>query len=293
MLSQYINGYQINNAQRSTRTFHVGSGPEMFATIQAAIDAINALTVPPSSANRCAILIWPGTYTMTLTLTIPGYCAVIGIHKGATRLINATTDMFTSGGHSIWYENFLVEGSTTTAAVFNLNNKDNQHIRNVDCLNNSGANTQRFILQNGATWRTMFIERCVIDSYKEADYVNWLFNTSGAAREVDVEVNDVFLDTNHLTNYGGGFLLRQASDIRFRNCKIRGKNAAGGTTYQTGIRHELNGATGTPTIDIFTTYFSGTVSIYGTSGTNFNLMNSEAIGAISDGTKTVHNSTIT
>ena len=208
--------------------------------------------------------------------------------------------MFTAGGDNVWWQDFLVEGSATTNAAFNMNNHIGLHVRNVDMLNNEGANTQRFIYQSGATWTTMFVEHCVIDSYKSSDYVFYLANTSGAARYVDVEINDVFCDSFHLTNYGGGFILRACQDVRFKDSKIRGGNNAGGSSsYQTGVRIELNGATGTAWMEVFTTYFNGIhgttgqVAIYGTTGTDYLLANSYAPGALADGTRTVSNSAIT
>jgi hypothetical protein len=255
--------------------------------------------VGATTASRYLIQVGPGTYTETSKIAMPSYVGLNGSGKGVTRIVNSTTDMFQCSTNQ-WYSNFLVEGSNIANSVFLGSDASRVHVRDVDFLNNGGANTQPFITQSGSTWATWFVEHCVIDSYRTSGYVMNFINTSGACRFVDVELNDVFCDTFHLTNFGGGALIRACQDIRFKDCKIRGGNNAGGSSsFQTGIRIELFSATGTAWMEVFTTYFNGIrgttgeVAIYGTVGSDYLLANSYAPGAITDGTRTVSNSAVT
>ncbi len=272
-----------------------GSLNNPFKTIAHAASVISDAT----TTKRYLIQVGPGTFTETVTVAMPSYVGLNGAGKGVTRIINSTTDMFRCATNQ-WYENFLVEGSNVASSVFLGNDASRVHVRNVDFLNNGGANTQPFITQVGSTWATWFVEHCVIDSYRTSGYVMTFQNSSGACRFVDVEINDVFCDTFHLTNFGGGCLVRACQDVRFKDSKIRGGNNAGGSSnLQTGIRIELFGATGTAWMEVFTTYFNGIrgtageVAIYGTVGTDYLLANSYAPGAITDGTRTVSNSALT
>lgn len=273
------------------RTWNVGSGEGMYSTIQSAIDAINLDPIPPDASHRCCIFIHPGYYTLTARLDIPAYVGVKGTSKGLVQLYNNTTNMFRPSGNN-WFEDFLVEGAATTSlSVFDGNNASDVHIRRVDMLKNSGNCKQHFITQTGTSWKTWFVEDCIIDWYFTGGspwYLVLFENTSGATRSVDVIMNNIFFDAFHLTDYGHQILVRNASDVRIRNSTIRGS-----ATYHTGVRVENSGVSGTPEVHVRHSYLEGGVPVYGQASTNYYLINADAIGALTSGTRTMRNSSVT
>ena len=271
----------------TARVYHVGQYSGMYASVGAAVTAINAASPAPSATNRVVILVWPGKYTPSSTTTIPVYVGVVGVNKGLVQFQNDTTDLFTLSGNN-WLENFLVEGSaTSTVYAINCNNSSRCHVRNVDMLNNGGASRQKFLKQSGSTWATLFIEHCIIDYYATSGYAILLENTSGAARYVDTEINDLFSDAYHLTNYGGSVQARGCQDIRVRGSQIRGQ-----ATYNTGVRVELNSVSGTPWVEFRNSFLSGGVPIYNEASTNVILRNVSAEGSLFDGTADIRASQI-
>ncbi len=260
------------------RVYHVGQGANMYATIGAAITAINAASPAPSSTNRVVVMVWPGKYTMTSAVTVPAYVGIKGVSKGLVQFQNNTTDMFICSGNN-WFEDFLVEGGTLSSVyAFNCNNTDKNHIRRVDMLNNGGTSVQKFLKQVGSTWKILFIEDCVVDYYATSGYAVLLHNNGAAARYCDTIINNVFFDAYQLTGYGGSFQLKGVQDVRFRNSTIRGA-----ATYNSSIRHELSGVTGTPDINVRHCFLSGGVPIYNESGTYAYLRQTSAFGSLFDG----------
>lgn len=272
--------------------YHVGKASGMFPSVQAAIDAINAVTAP-SSTNRAVICVWPGKYTSSALITVPAWVGIKGISKGLVQFQNNTTDMFRPSGNN-FFEDFLIEGSPTASLyAFDCNNANAVHVRKVDMLNNGGTARQKFLKQIGSTWAVLFIEDCVIDYRGTSDYAVLLQNDSGAARLVDTNIKDVFFDAYGLTNYGGSFLMRGIRDIRVKRSTIRGA-----ATYNTGIRLEKYGVSGVPSIEVKQCDFAnlenspGGVSIYNESGTTVYLANSDAPASIFSGTVVNRNSYI-
>ena len=271
----------------TARVYHVGQYGGMYASVAAAVTAINAASPAPSATNRVVILVWPGKYTSSSSVTIPAYVGVVGVNKGLVQFQNDTTDMFTLSGDN-WLDSFLVEGSATPSIyAINCNNSDRCHIRRVDMLNNGGASRQKFLKQSGSTWKTMFIEDCIVDLYATSGYAVLLENTSGAARYVDTEVNNVFSDAYQLTGYGGSFQVRGCQDVRFRGSQIRGA-----ATWNTGVRVELNGVSGTPWVEFRNSFLSGGVPIYNEASTNVILRNISAEGSLFDGAADIRESQI-
>jgi hypothetical protein len=275
--------------------YNVGKASNFFGTIQAAIDAINVQIGLGNigSGQRATIKIWPGQYVMTARLDVPGFVSVEGVSdKSTVQLFNDTSDMFRSTGDNTWYSGFIVEGSANPAVyAFDANNTSGFHLRNLDMLNHGGTSQQKFLKQSGATWHTMFLEHLVLDSYQLDNYLVFLENTSVTGRFCDVEINDVFADTYHLTNFGGGFLVRGCQDVRFRDSKIRGI-----ANFQTGVRIEKGTPTGAPTVEVFATYFDGQgtgVSIYNQAGTTVSIYNCQAPNSIFDGGNVIKNSFVT
>jgi hypothetical protein len=287
-VAPYCEGMARALDHEDARVVAVGKADWMYQTIQEGVTAAAALS--PSASSRAVVWINPGYYDMTEGVDVSQYIEIRGVSKHVVQLHNATTDMFRVTGPSVFFNDFLIEGAAAPSLyVFNGNNQDRMHVRNVDMLMNSGASTQKFLKQVGSTWTNMFIEHCVIDSYTTSSYLVLLTNSSGAARMVDCQLNDVSIDTYHLTNYGGGVLIRDCQDVRIGNCReIRGQ-----ATYHTGVRIERQvGTTGTPRVDIRHSYLYGGVPVYGAANTDYWLVNTEAVGAATAGTRTVHNSTV-
>lgn len=281
------------------REFHVGPSAWMYSTVQDALDAIAALTTPPSLTAPVMIQIHQGYYVTTAPMVIPEWVSVRGVAYGACHLYNEDSDLFVASGNNIHFENLIIEGSSTSFNCFDFHGFSRINMRRCDLLANGGVNTQRFIDQRGDTWHTHMITDCLVDDYIHSSYAVWFDNTSGACRYVDIEFDGVFVDTFFLTGYGGGFSFRSCQDVRFRNCKIRGGNSGGGSSsYFTGVRIERHGATGTAWAQIHGTTIeglygsTGAVAVYGEAGTHYILTNTDAIGALTAGTRTIRNSSV-
>lgn len=271
----------------SGRVYHVGQSPWMYASIGAAVTAINAASPAPGATNRVVILVGPGKYAMSSAITVPSYVGIKGVSKGLVQFQNNTTDMFVCSGNN-WFEDFLVEGGTLSSVyAFDGNNKDRIHIRRVDMLNNRGTAVQKFLKQVGSTWKVLFIEDCIVDYYATSGYAVLLQNSGAAARYCDTVINNVFFDAYQLTGYGGSFQLKGVQDVRFRNSTIRGA-----ATWNTGIRHELSGVTGVPEIHVRHCFLEGGVPIYSESGTLIWLRQVTALGALFDGSAGCRNSSV-
>ena len=268
------------------RVWCVGGEDWMCSSIGAAVTGINADPVPPAAGARVMILIFPGYYAMTSEITVPSWVHVKGVSKRAVQLYNNTTDMFKVSGYN-WFSDFLIEGApTTTLAAFDGDDKSNVRIARVDMLKNAGNNKQRFIWQSGANWETWLIEDCIIDWYGTGGYVNLLANTSGAARAVDVVFNNVFFDAFQLTTWGHNIGVRACKDVRIRNSTIRGNGG-----WHTGVRVENGGIAGS-VCHVRHSYLEGGVPVFGEANTHYNLINSDAIGALTAGTRTLRNSSV-
>ena len=263
----------------SQHEYHVGTGAGMYPTIRAAIDAINAGPAPTQAA-RALIWLHSGEHTDNAPLTVPNWTTIKGVSKGAASFYNDASDCFVCG-HDVYFEDFIVTvGATAGTFAFIGNNSDAIHIRNVDFLNFHGYRPQGFLKQEGATWKILFIERCVIDYRHTSGYAIELRNTSGASRWVDSTINDCFIDAYALTAYGGGIAADQVQDIRVWNSTIRGQ-----APHNTGVR--LTGASAT--FEIRNSTFNGFnntgtgVSVYGAAGSTVYLSNTDAPGSIFDG----------
>lgn len=218
----------------TARTYHVAKAGTPYTDIGSAI--AQAVT-DGIGADRVDIVVHPGLYTETSTIDVPGNVCVRGVSKGVARLINSTTDYFRCTGANTFFEDLLFEGNGAAATwCINANNQNAVHVRRVDLLNNGGTSTQGFITQAGATWAVLFIEDCIVDSYKTTGDVVFLDNTSGTARFVDAIINNVFFD-----NFFGGDLIRieGCQDVRIRNSTLR-------TDVGIMVDLQTGGATGTP-----------------------------------------------
>lgn len=115
-----------------------------------------------------------------------------------------------------------------------------------------------------------------------------LQNTSGSAsRFVDTIINNIFLDSFFLTDFATNIQVRNCSDVRIRNSTIRGA-----ATFHTGVRVERSGATGTSTAHIRHSYLEGGVPVFGEASTNYFLLNTDAVGSLTSGTRTLRNSSV-
>lgn len=273
---------------RDARVYPVGSGYGQYSTITAALAAI-AAGAAPSRDDRALILVYPGLYTSTAAYVIPAFVDVVGVSKFSVELYNATTDLFDIQGDNTSFQNFLIRGAAAPSLyAFKCNNKSAIHIRHVDMLNNNFTATQKFLEQIGSTWHILFIEHCVIDSYRLSDYLVLLRDTNSTPRLCDVIVNDVFADTYHLTNYGGEFLVEGCKDVRFGFCVFRGI-----AVYHTGVYlRRSSGQSGTPEFQMRHSYVEGAVTLYGEANTNYVLLNTDAVGAATAGTRTTRNSSV-
>jgi hypothetical protein len=282
------------NPYGQVNVYNVGFTEGMYPNVPSAIAAINA-GVPPSVNNRSMVYVWPGKYVTSSVITVPQFVGIKGLSKGLVQFQNDSTDLFKCSGDT-FFEDFLVEGSPNASLyAFDGNNANAVHVRNVDMLRNVGdVSRQKFLKQSGATWEILFIEHCIIDYRALNDYAVLLENTSGAARFVDTNINDVFFDAFNLTNFGGSFLLRGVQDVRIKRSTIRGA-----ATWNTGIRLERFGVTGTPSVEVRQCDMAGPqnaaggVSIFNEAGTAAYVSNTDAPNSIFSGASVVRNSFVT
>lgn len=278
----------------SARVWHVGKAPGMYATVAAAVTAINALTGGdvPSATNRAMIYVWPGKYTTTSSVTIPEWTTVKGASRYLTQFQNDTTSIFTCSGHNS-FEDFLIEGSTT-AGLYAIegNGASGIHLWNIQMLDNGATARGKFFRQTGSSWTIVIIERCRVDFNALSSYAILLENTSGSVRAVDCIINDFECDAYALTNFGGSIVVRACSDVRIRRSTIRGA-----AQYNTGVRIEV-GTAASADVEFYqcdmknASGTAGAVAIYAESGCNYTLDNSYAMAATkhASATSTIRNS---
>jgi hypothetical protein len=279
-----VSAYVDSGGGAAGTIFYVGSGPGLYATIDDAITALLA-AYTPSFTNPGCIFIYPGTYTMTTQITVPAWTGIVGVQTDMTNLINDTTNMFLMSGNN-WFMNFCIQGSATAGLyVFDGNNTNGNWITHVNMYNNGGTAKQLWLKMFGSTWRALLIEHCLVDGWNTSDYLIKLRDTSGTTRFCDVDINDIFFDTWHLTNYGGSIEIQGCQDVRIHNSQIRGSSPK-----NTGVRLEKYGITGTPHVRISHCYLEGGVPLYNESGTLMNVYNTDAAGSIFAGSSNVHNS---
>jgi len=278
--------------------YHVSPSGAGYTTIPDAIAAINA-DGGWSSDVRPVVIIHPGTYTMTSAITVPRWCTVKGIDKNSVRLKNNTTNMFTMSNNT-WLQDFLIEGeNNSTLWNIEANDSSDVHVRRVDQLDNGGLNQHGFFVAEGSSFRTIFIEDCIVNSYRTSGRsIIRFWNTGAAARAVDAVVNNVFLDAFQLSNFMTGVQNIGCTDLRIRNSTIRGQGQ-----FMTGVRTELNGVTGTPETEVRHCflgggpgdqgYGGGATALFCEAGTRELVYNSFAPSVASAGTRVTFNSTTT
>lgn len=273
---------------RPPRIFEVGKAPWMFDGIQEAITYINEKE-PASSANRAQVFIHPGFYRSETPIVVPSFVSIKGADKFSVQLQNDSSDLFFLNGNHTAFFDFLVEGSPTAGLfAFRCNNFSNIHIRNVDMLGQGGIARQLFLHQSGSTWRTFLFEHCILDGFNTSGTLCQFVGTASAAHDVDTHINDCFIDTLHLTGFGGGVQVRGIFEFNVRGSLIRGANA-----FQTGVRVEKpGGQSGTPSCLITNSYLTAGVPVFGEAGTHYTLTNVDALGSLTSGTRTLRNSSV-
>jgi hypothetical protein len=239
------------------------------------------------------VAVFPGFYLSTVPYEIPTFTEVMGLSKFSTQLQNLTTDLFLLQGDHTQFSNFLIEGAADPALwAFQLNNRSNVHIRNVDMLHWGFSSKQGFVRQVGATWSILFIEHCVVDSYKTQGEAIHLICSAPVSYLNDVTINDLFLDTFHLNTFGGGLLLPGCRDVRIKYSTIRSRRDH---SYTTGIYHATypGGQTGTqPDLVLRHSYVEAAVACFAQAGTTHTLIQSDCLGALTSGTRTLRNTAI-
>lgn len=277
-----------------SRIYNVGQADNMFASVQEAITAINAADTPPSANNRIVVQVWPGKYVTTAPIVVPSYVGIVGVSKGLVQFQNDVTNIFTCS-NNVWFERFLIEGGTD-GSIYAIegNNANSIHILDVDMLKNTGdIARQKFFRNTGATWEILFMEHCVVDYRGLSSYCVLLENTAAAARFVDANINDCFFDAYNLTNFGGSLRFAGCQDIRVKRTTIRGQ-----ATYNTGIRLDLGGVSGTPHCEVRGCDFAGPanasagVATFNEAGTAIYISNSDAQGSTTAGTRILRNTNV-
>jgi hypothetical protein len=268
------------------RVFNVGNHPTFYSSIEDAVSAINSDPTPPSQNNRVTIFIHPGYYSLIAPIIVPEWVTVRGISKTQVFLSNNTSNIFVCNSN-VCFEEFSVDGSNNSSVyVFQCNNSNNINIRDVDLLSISGTNTQGFLSQVGSTWNNLVLNSCIVESSRTSGFVNEIQNTAVSARNVNSFVNNVNFDVMSLTSVGGSFNLQGLQSLIIKNSTIRGNS------FNIGVNHQSGGVSGIPQIDIRHSYLEGGVPVSGEVGTNYTLIQTDAIGSTTSGTRVLRNSSV-
>ncbi len=270
----------------SARVYHVGQSAWMYATIQDAVTAINSASPAPSVNNRVVIMVWPGKYTTTASVTVPSYVGIVGVSRGMVQLQNNTTNMFICSGNN-WFENFTVEsGTLSTVYAFDGNDKSDLHFDNVGMSVLNGTPAQKFLLQSGATWTRLFLNLCEINYNASSGYAILLKNTAAASRSVYVDITHCYANNSGMSSgAGGSFQIQGCSEVRFMDCTIRGSGSI-------GISLEVGGVTGTPYCTVRNSYLTCWTPITNQASTQVVINNTQAFGCEINGLFTISNSII-
>jgi hypothetical protein len=278
----------------TARILHVGQDPRMYRSVTDAIAAIPLLAVPPSVNNRLTVMVWPGKYTTSSVIDVPAYVGIKGISATTVIFQNDVTSLFRAAGSFCFFEDFMISGSPTAGLyALDMNNQNNVEIRRVNMLNNGGAARQLFLKQSGATWKTMFVQDCIVDGYQASGELCLLENTSTtASRDVDTHFTNAFFDVFHLSATGGCMKVRGLHGLYLRvGSLFRGVGA-----NFTGVRLEKAGVlAGTPATEIHDSVIVGNApaaSVRTEVGTNWVSVNAYLASSVFAGTHLEFNSTI-
>lgn len=270
------------------RVWHVGSGAGMYASIQLAVDAINTSPTPPSSTNRCVVLVWPGWYTMSTPVVVPSYVTIKGIDRRNTILENATTEMFTVGGDHVGFVEFGVNGSSDEfLPVIQGNDKSNVYLYNLDLMGDD--NRQRLLRQVGNNWTECWIRNCVVVTTRTQDWSVYLGTNDTTVRTLNAYVEYC----KHINSYsnptGGGLLnVRGLRTVRCNSLYVVGQGV-----NHIGLNIDRSGqSSGTAEMIISNSYVEGGVAVRGEANTNYTLTNTDAVGATTAGSRVLRNSSV-
>lgn len=231
----------------------------MYATIQAALTAINA-GAAPTMTNQYVILVYPGTYMMTAAITVPQYVSVVGIADNFPVLLqNNTTDIFECSGYNQFIGLTIFQGTAAGTCAFNAgNNTDVSILRCAMYAPPAGTPQQQFLTATGNSFKRLCIRDSIVNNGATSGYTVALVNTSTAARFCDSWFQECFFDSYSLTNFGGSFNLTNVQDVRVERCTLRGA-----VTYNTSVRcTKVAGMTGTPQVEVRHCYCAGGVTLF-------------------------------
>lgn len=217
-----ILGERVTGASKflspSTREIHVGNVANAYATLEAALVAVDNLVPAASSANPVAVIVHPGEYTPANTLVIKSGVGIIGVDGGLVG-ISGAFDIFSIAGDDVYFANFhSITANAPSTFVFKCNDHNYINISNVGQWRN-GTNIQGFLEQVGSGWHQLSMGRCLVDSRVVNTFaIRLIANT---ARYVDVEIDDCFIDAWYAGASGGCFEVQFCQDLRFFKSKIR------------------------------------------------------------------------
>jgi hypothetical protein len=277
-------------------SFWVSPRGAPYATIGAALAAINALPSAPSLTNPAVIFVNPGTYTEA-THVIPQYVSVVGIVKNTwpgVRLVNNSGDVFQASGYNTFQNLTCVQGSTF--GTWFVNGQNNTDISLLDCamLNvTGGGERQGFLSVNGSSWARITAQGCIVNSQTPGggtlEAVVSLINTTTGVRFCDSWFRDVFIDAYQLTGFCTAIFCSGVQDVRIESgCTLRGQ-----APFFTGAYLAKGAITsGTPQLECRHLYTGGnSVGTFCEAGTVLNLINSDcSTSSASAGTVVNHNS---
>ncbi|CAB4155027.1 hypothetical protein UFOVP650_65 [uncultured Caudovirales phage] len=270
------------------RVFQVGSGYGMYSTIQAAIDAIN-LDPPSSNDERALILIWPGNYVSTTPYIFPQYTSVRGVNRTEVTLENSTTHLVRLKS-DVEITNLTIKGvNNDSISAFDNNGEGTQRVT-LRAITMAGAThcLQKFATMSGTVWEGLLIKDVLVFSTRVSGYT-CEFNAA-ANRATSVYIEDTQMDNYLLTGTGGCLRYIAGWGNRIVRCRLRGDS------WFEGIALENGGQAGTD-LRIYHSYlgndgFGGasTKGVVAQSSTTYTLINTDAEGSTTAGTRTCRNS---
>ena len=267
------------------RTWQVACGLGPYPTIASALAAIAADPVPPSQSNPACVLVHPGLYDMTTVHDIPEWTGLVGVNRDLVQLRNVTTDMFHITGPNVSLGNFTILGAPTESLwAIKDDNYTNLWLYDLTMTTDAGVGKQGLLYTTGATYIGIRLDRLWLSSRRTGSYAIILENTSGAARDIDVQFTNFMMLCLYTTG-GGCIQTLDAINTRFRDMELRSSGRC--------FSIERPTASGTPSANIMFCLGAGAgTPLYTAASTSVTIDNSSLPGSSINGASTTRNSTV-
>jgi hypothetical protein len=290
-----------------TNVYIVAPSGAPYATVGAAITAINAGTAP-TLINPALIIVYPGTYTTSAPIVVPQYVNVVGlINKtwASARFINDTTDVFQPSGFNTFQGLTCRQGAVR--GTYFINGGNNTDISVYDCamFGLGAGQNQGFYRASGSGWARITLQQNIVNSFQAGttltpgsvpvgatvDAVVLLENTTTSVRFCDTWLQGNFFDMYNVgsgaNNFAFAILGIGVQDVRIESGNI----LRGGGGFIACYLAKGSISSGTPQIEFRNNYTGGNkIGVSPETGCTINVLNSDTAGSTGAGSIVSHNS---